>query len=72
MTDTTLDDAWKAAEAALPEGWHFEVSKGPGLASTYFAVAVSPYPEMRVESGHSFAGPVPALIALTEKLREQR
>ena len=65
----SLDDAWEAVEAALPDGWVFEC--GPHGDGTYWAQALAP----EVGSVHPYeevlrqATPAVALFALAAKLR---
>lgn len=75
MTDTTLDDAWAAVEAALPEGWllrglfRYDAPEGRAWEATAEEADYLGHEDM-----HAALGPTPAaaLLALTEKLREQR
>lgn len=71
----SLDAAWAEAEAALREGWHFEVESGAfdasGLyrASAHWVDFYGGEPP-RSESGDWQATPAAALRALAAKLRE--
>lgn len=75
---TTLDEAWQAAEDALPEGW----ANGPTLfgydvqdgGRFYIASVDAPVPfraYRRLISGEADS-PTAALLALAAKLKEPR
>lgn len=68
--ETTLDEAWRAAEAALPEGWRLEVGTS-GVIVGYFADALRRKSDAEWAIQERTLGPTPqaALLALAEKLR---
>lgn len=81
----TLDDAWREAEAALPEGWR--LASIQGYAASWTACAASPRPEVigaceccgqdRHAAKQEFLfgrspTPAAALQALAARLRESR
>lgn len=77
---TTLDEAWAACEAALPEGW----SNGPTLNLFAYDLASGgrhyltwvEAPHIKWQRYHRLEGngltPIAALDALTAKLRERQ
>lgn len=71
----TLDEAWKEAEAALPEGLSFTLTRAirpasEGAVPTYYATATKPWVSDRTAFQVSGPTPTAALQALTAKLRE--
>lgn len=77
---TTLDEAWAAAEAALPEGWcdlmvwHFDPEPSDHHEPGHYGAKTAD-PERTEPSGDPFCvygygdTPAAALLALAEKLR---
>lgn len=71
----SLDAAWAEAEAALPEGWAFDLSRAvrppaEGAAPTYYATVSRPWTTGAIEFQVSGPTPAAALRALAAKLRE--
>lgn len=73
-TPDSLAAAWAEAEAALPAGMTFSLTRAvrpasEGAAPTYYATASRPWTSASVEFQVSGPTPAAALRALAEKLR---
>lgn len=77
VLEDSLDAAWPDAEAALPEGMTFSLTRAIRPASereapTYYATASRPWTKRSIEFQVSAPTPAAALRALAERLRGER
>lgn len=70
----SLDAAWAAAEAALPEGWCLKLHSDVDVDATDYLAIAQPNTEMPRGVGEWCPGPTPAaaLRALAERLESRR
>lgn len=73
----TLDQAWSDAEAAMPEGWRFELS--PYFPSGWEATAwdIKNYqfdfdPDLWIGTGGAFESPIDALRDLIQRAQKKK
>lgn len=74
LEETSLDAAWAAAEAALPEGWFLVLSDDPRYSAEATCLAKSGEGgDVAIGSEEAVADtPAAALLALAERLESRR